>query len=77
MQRINVSEFKAVCLALLERVRREGKPVEILKNGKPLAVVYPPPRNGKRTYGALKDTLTGPMGDITSPLDDLEWEVLK
>ena len=40
---VNVSEFKATCLRLLEQVRQTGEPLEILKNGVPLAVVYPPP----------------------------------
>ena len=33
MKQISVSEFKAVCLGLLEKVRQTGEPIEILKNG--------------------------------------------
>lgn len=77
MEKINVSEFKAVCLALLERIRRTGKPVQILKNGKPLAVVYPPPLEKQRSFGALRSTLTGPVGDLVSPASDVEWDALK
>lgn len=77
MEKINVSEFKAVCLALLERVRRDGQPVEILKNGKPLAVVYPPPEEKLRKFGALKESLSGVLGDLISPIDGVEWEALK
>ena len=51
---MNVSEFKAVCLRVLERVRQTGQPLEILKNGQPLAVVYPPSTPGRRAaFGAL------------------------
>jgi prevent-host-death family protein len=78
MERINVSEFKAVCLRVLEEVRQTGEPIEILKNGEPLAVVYPPPaRSRKGSRGALKHTLRGPVGDLVSPLDDIDWEVLR
>ena len=74
MEKINVSEFKAVCLRLLEQIRQTGEPLQILKNGEPLAVVYPAkPKKRKGSFGALKDSLTGSLGDIMSPLD-VDWE---
>jgi len=78
MQRINVSEFKAVCLRLLEQIRRTGEPLEVLKNGQPLVVVYPPPNTKKRknSFGALKSTVVGEVGDLTIPLGEEEWDVL-
>lgn len=78
MDQINVSEFKAVCLRLLEQVRRTREPIEILKNGKPLALVYPPEAHGRKAaYGALKSTLRGPAGDLITPLDESVWEILR
>lgn len=79
MESINVSEFKAVCLRLLEQVRQTGEPIEILKNGQPLAVVHPPPPapNRKASRGSMKHTLTGPVGDLISPIEDQDWEVLR
>lgn len=78
MKRINVSEFKAVCLGLLEDVRQTGQPIEILKNGKPLAVVHPAaPASRKAAFGALRGSLVGPVGDLISPLDSSEWEALR
>ena len=75
MERINVSEFKAVCLRLLEDVRRTGEPIEILKNGKPLAIVHPPESEDRRkALGAMKHTLRGPVGDLVTPLADIDWE---
>jgi prevent-host-death family protein len=41
MQTINVSEFKAKCLALLDEVARNGEGIVILKRGKPVARVVP------------------------------------
>jgi len=78
MEQINVSEFKAVCLRLLERVRQTGEPIEILKNGEPLAIVHPAPiRSRKGAFGALKSTLRGPVGDLIQPVAGIEWDVLQ
>jgi prevent-host-death family protein len=79
MDQVNVSEFKATCLRLLDRVRETGQPLAILKNGKPLAVVQPPPgAQGKAAFGAMKASLfSGPLGDVTTPLKESQWEVLR
>lgn len=78
MEQINVSEFKATCLRLLEKVRQTGEPIEILKNGEPLAIVHPAlPRSRKGAFGALKSTLRGPAGELVEPLDGIEWEALQ
>ena len=42
MTRMNASEFKARCLAILDEVCRTGEPLTILKRGRPVAVVGPP-----------------------------------
>lgn len=77
MVTINVSEFKAVCLRLLEDVRETGEPIQILKNGQPLAIVYPPPvATGRAPFGVMRDTLAGEIGDLVTPLDEIEWEAL-
>ncbi len=79
MQKINVSEFKAVCLRLLEQIRQTRQPVEVLKNGEPLVVVYPPENSKKRkkTFGVLKKTVTGKVGDLIGPVNDIKWDVLE
>lgn len=78
MEQMSVSEFKVVCLRVLERVRQTGEPLEILKNGQPLAVVYPPPVPARRgAFGALRGTLRGDVGDLITPVGDAGWEALK
>jgi prevent-host-death family protein len=79
MERVDVSEFEAECSCLLEQVKQTGEPIEIWKNGEPLAVVYPPPlgRSRKAVYGSMKHTLLEPVGDLVTPLDKVEWEVLR
>jgi len=78
MEQIYVSEFKATCLRLLEKVRQTGEPIEILKNGEPLAIVHAAsPRSRKGAFGALKSTLRGPVGDLVEPIEGIEWEALQ
>ncbi len=78
MQQVNISEFKATCLRLLEQVRQTGEPIEILKNGELLAVVHPAASNTRKAaFGALKHSLGGELGDVISPVANAEWEVLQ
>jgi prevent-host-death family protein len=75
MEQVNVSEFKAVCLRLLEQVRQTGEPLLILKNGVPLAVVHPPNESERtQAFGALRHTLRGPVGDLVTPVAEGDWE---
>ena len=46
METINASDFKARCLAILDRVQETGEPVVILKRGRPVAELCP--RGGQR-----------------------------
>ena len=80
MDSINITKFKATCLALLDQVKRTSKPLEITRNGKSIAIIYP------SHLGKDKSTLFGCMkgygsikGDIVSPLpaEDQPWSVLK
>jgi prevent-host-death family protein len=41
MQEVAISEFKAKCLALLERVCKTKKPIRITRFGRPVAEVVP------------------------------------
>jgi prevent-host-death family protein len=56
MQSMSISKFKATCLAVLERVRRTGEPVQVTKFGRPIANVVPSaPREGGLTLGYMLD----------------------
>jgi prevent-host-death family protein len=41
MEKIAVSQFKATCLALVERVRKTRQPVLITRFGRPVAQLIP------------------------------------
>jgi prevent-host-death family protein len=77
MVSIQVSEFKATCLSVIERVRKTGQPVLITKHGVPVAELVPtrPKAKGKREgfLGSMRGTATI-AGDIVSPvLAEDEW----
>ncbi|MFZ1917343.1 MAG: type II toxin-antitoxin system Phd/YefM family antitoxin [Terriglobales bacterium] len=79
MQEIAISEFKAKCLAVLERVRATKEPIRITRFGKPVAEVIPPTAVEDRAawIGSMKNTMRI-TGDIVSPAtDEDEWEVLR
>ncbi len=79
MEEIAISKFKATCLAVLERVRKTGKPVLVTRFGEPVAQVGPPApaRAGKPWLGSLSGTMRI-VGDIVAPVSDPDdWEVLR
>lgn len=71
-----ISKFKATCLAVMERVRRTGRPLRITRFGKPVADIVPPAIDADR--GEWLGGLRGSMrirGDIVAPTADLaDWE---
>lgn len=77
MEEIQISKFKATCLAVLDRVGKTRKPVLVTRFGKPVAQVVPPPQHPAGTWlGAMKDH--GEIhGDLVAPAASLsEWEAL-
>jgi prevent-host-death family protein len=79
MQEIAISEFKAKCLAVLERVRSTKKPIRVTRFGKPVAEVVPPTLVEDRSswIGSMKNSMKI-KGDIVSPAtNEDEWEVLR
>ena len=74
-----ISKFKATCLAVLERVKRTGKPVLITRFGEPVAEIVPPsPKERSHDWvGSMESTgrITGDI--VSSAVKDSEWEALK
>ena len=74
---IVISEFKAKCLAILERIARTGERVTILKRGKPIAQILPAVPGGD---AYPQQTLRGTVefvGDIVGPVVPAQdWETL-
>lgn len=78
MQTINASDFKARCLAILDRVAQTGERLIILKRGRPVAELRPPsPTDTAYPQQALQGTVTV-VGDIVGPaLPEEHWESLR
>lgn len=78
MTTINASDFKARCLAILDRVHETGERVVILKRGKPVAVLVRPTGEDKAFPQAELAGTVELVGDVVGPvLPEEYWDVLK
>lgn len=77
MDDMPISKFKAHCLAVMDRVRRTGRPVRVTRYGRPVADVVPaaPAARPTRTLGFLKNS-TAIRGDIIAPVGSEDWNAL-
>jgi len=73
-----ISEFKATCLAVLERVRRTGQPVLVTRRGEDIAEITPPSLRSRRSSWLGVARGTGRItGDVVTPAaTDEVWEAL-
>ncbi|MYA40928.1 MAG: type II toxin-antitoxin system Phd/YefM family antitoxin [Gemmatimonadetes bacterium] len=78
MTTINASDFKARCLAILDRVHETGERVVILKRGKPVAELSRVLSEGNRyPQGELEETVIID-GDVVEPVfPEEQWDSLK
>ncbi len=78
METMNASDFKARCLAILDRVAQTGERLTILKRGRPVAEIGPPsPTDTAYPQQALEGTVTI-VGDIIGPaLPEEHWDSLR
>jgi prevent-host-death family protein len=79
MESIPVSKFKASCLAVVQRVKRTGRPVLITRFGEPMAEVVPPGRRVGRTawLGCMAGTVEVLGDEIGPALESKRWRALK
>ena len=76
VEKMAISQFKATCLAVLERVRRTKKPALITRFGQPVVEVVLPsaPPRPKSWVGSMVGTAKI-LGDIVSPVgEESDWE---
>jgi prevent-host-death family protein len=72
MKSINISEFKAKCLGLIEQVDKTRQPLRITRHGRPVAELIPAGPDRKRKFlGDMAGTVEI-LGDIVSPVIDLD-----
>jgi prevent-host-death family protein len=72
-QTIPAGQFKAGCLALMDRVRERGEEYIVTKHGEPVARLVPvAPDTPRSPFGWIADSVTE-HADIVGPLDE-PWE---
>ncbi len=78
MESINASDFKARCLAILDRVQETGERIVILKRGRPVAELSPHrPEDSGYPQAELEGTVVV-TGDILGPaVPEEDWDSLK
>lgn len=67
--KIAAAEFKAKCLALLDQVRDEGKPITITKRGRVVARLVPAEDEEERPWLRVRGRATW-HGDPFAPVVD-------
>ncbi len=79
VQEMAISEFKAKCLSLLDRVSKTKAPLRVTRRGKPLADVVPTSSDAEQRdwIGSMSGSMEI-RGDIISPvIETRKIEALK
>ena len=75
--RIAAAEFKAKCLALLDRVSQDGQPITITKRGRVVARLVPAEDQDERPWLRIRGRARW-MGDPFAPaVDEDEIDALR
>lgn len=79
MEKLAISKFKATCLAVIERVRRTGKPVLITRFGEAMAEIVPPPPPSRPDGWIGSMRTTGRIeGDLVAPAsEEADWDAFR
>jgi antitoxin (DNA-binding transcriptional repressor) of toxin-antitoxin stability system len=78
METVNISTFKATCLARLEKVKRTGQSLLVIRRGEPIAEIRPPapPTAHPEWLGSLRGS-GRIVSDVVAPAASPgEWEAL-
>ena len=74
MKQMPAGEFKARCLAVMDRVSQSGEPVLITKHGKPVAKLVPAEKPADDIFGYMAGKVKI-VGDVVGPITPLnDWE---
>ena len=78
MTKINASDFKARCLAILDEVHETGERVVILKRGRPVAELSRVSGDGATYPQAELEGTVVIVGDVVGPvLPEDHWDSLR
>lgn len=75
---ISKSQFKPKALEYLREVEKKKKPITITHGGKPVVQIVPiEEEDDDKILKELGDAIISINGDITEPIGEDDWEVLK
>jgi len=74
---VTVSEFKAKCLGLFERVRERGETIVVTKRGRVMARVVPPTPDEDRPWLRVRGAATWNGDPFAPAVDESEVEALR
>lgn len=77
MNEIPISEFKSKCLGLIDQVHKTRQPLRITRHGRPVAEVIPSGPDRKRKFLGDMVGTAEIVGDIDSPVIELNIEVYR
>jgi len=72
LRQVSAADFKANCLRLMDEVAQRRQPIIVTKRGKPVAKLVPADDEPVDLFGYMAGTIKI-VGDVTSPIEDLEW----
>jgi prevent-host-death family protein len=74
MQKIPAAQFKAQCLAVMDKVAQSGQPVMVTKHGKPVVQISRVESNEDEIFGFLagKGRI---VGDIENTIPVSDWNL--
>lgn len=75
--RIAAAEFKAKCLALIDRVHRDGEEVTITKRGRVMARLVPAPDVDERPWERVRGTARWTGDPLAPVVDETEIDALR
>ena len=70
--KVAISQFKAHCLEIIEKLQTDHQPVIITKRDKPVAKVVPLDNQKTSLFGMLKHKAKI-KGDLIAPIDE-KWD---
>lgn len=75
--KVSATEFKAKCLALIDRVHAKGESITITKHGRVVAKLVPERDLGDRPWLALRGQIVWHGDPLAPAVDESEIEALK
>jgi prevent-host-death family protein len=69
---VTAADFKAHCLALLEKVRETRQSLVVTRHGRPVVEIVPYVAKSSESVNPLKGSILF-QGDLISPLD-VKWD---